>query len=318
MSLSSNVYIHTNHVVKGSFWINRNGDSFAGSKITLGKADADKLTIFLGIFVIFVEAGVWGLIALALFRRGRRITARDGLQHQLQAAFRNVGGSIATLVLLFKFWKVWGWRAWRRRTTALALAAAAASFAAFVVGMPLILTFSLLESQGNEVLVCNPDDCGFWFATFTTSGTTAATLLVNQSQEAVSYVDLCYNRDTPSGACEHLAARRLAAMEVTAATCPFSPDACLYKNKYPAYKWQTAPLDSHVDFGINAKPKDRILLQRTTVCAPLDVDRFTRVIPGTMRDENLTAVYFGPGRGQNYTYMVSNYESVAKSAYHIE
>ncbi|KAJ4159339.1 uncharacterized protein LMH87_008244 [Akanthomyces muscarius] len=317
MASSSNVYIDDVDVNKG-LWTNWNGNELTGSRKTMAKDTADLLNIFLGIFIVFVEAAFWGYISLALFLRNRR-HGRDALHHQLQAVFRNVGSSLGTFTTLLRFsWKVWGLRACWRRTRLPALAAFLC-LGFFAGAMPFILAMAMLDSQGVEVLVRNMENCGFWFATFTTSGTTAATLLVNQTQEAVSYVDLCYNRDTPSNACDyHLAQRRLPMLAIIAVPCPFSADVCLSKGPYPAVQWQTDQLDSHVDFGINARPKDRMLLQRTTVCAPLDVDRFTKVTSGAMREEELTGVYFGSRPGQNYTYMVSNYESVAKPAYNID
>ncbi|KAJ3475092.1 hypothetical protein NLG97_g9580 [Lecanicillium saksenae] len=317
MGASSNVYIHDDHVHKTP-WTNWNGDWWTGFRITMGKETADRLNIFLGIFIVFVEAGFWGYISLALFQRNHRRQGRDALHHQLQAAFRNVGSSLGTLTTLFKFCRVWGWRVYWRRT-GLPAVAAFVCLGFFAVAMPFILAESLLDSQGVEVLIRNLGNCGFWMATFTTSGTTAATLLINRTQEAVNYVDLCYNRDTPSNLCDsHLATRRLPMLEVSAAPCPFSSNVCLYKNQYPAFKWQTDQMDSHVHFGINAPPKDRILIQRTTVCAPLDVDLFTKVTPGAMTGEKLTAVYYGNGPVEDYTYVVSNYESVAKAAYHVD
>lgn len=316
MGVSSNVYIDDVHVYKRP-WINRNGNFWTGSRLTMAKDTADLLNIFLGIFLVLVEAGFWGYISIALFRRNRR-HGRDALNHQLQAVFRNVGSSLGTLTTLFKLNRKWGWRAnWRR--TRLPAGAALLSLVFFAVAMPFILALAMLDSQGVEVLISDEPDCGYYTATFTTSGTTAATLLVNQTQEAVSYVDRCYNRITPSDACDnHLAARRLPMLALTAVPCQFSADVCLGKGPYPALQLQTDQLDSHVDFGINAYPKDRMLLQRTTICAPLDVDRFTKVTAGPMRAEELTGVYFGPRPGQNHTYMVSSYESIAKSAYHIE
>ncbi|OAA38475.1 hypothetical protein BBO_07113 [Beauveria brongniartii RCEF 3172] len=287
MASSSNVYIHNDHVDK-TLWINWNGNRWTGSRITMKKDTADLLNIFLGIFIIFIEAAFWGYLSLALFFINHRRQRRDALHHQLQAAFRNVGSSLGTLTTLFKFWKVWGWFAcWRRAS--LPAVAAIVCLAFFVGGMPFILAKSLLDNQGVEILIRNLANCGFWAAAFTNSSTTAAALLVNQSREAVSYVDLCYNENTPSNACDyHLATRRLPTLAVFPARCQFSPEACFYKNQYPSFQWQTDQLDSHVHFGINAPPRDRILLQRTTTCAPLDVDR------------------------------VSNYESIAKPAYHID
>ncbi|KAK8144527.1 hypothetical protein G3M48_005708 [Beauveria asiatica] len=282
------------------------------------KDTADLLNIFLGILIIFIEAAFWGYLSLALFFINHRRQGRDALHHQLQAVFRNVGSSLGTLSTLFKFWKVWGWFAcWRRAS--LPAVAAIVCLGFFVGGMPFILAKSLLDSQGVEILIRNLANCGFWAAAFTNSSTTAAALLVNQSREAVSYVDLCYNENTPSNACDyHLATRRLPTLAVFPARCQFSSEACFYKNQYPAFQWQTDQLDSHVHFGINAPPRDRILLQRTTTCAPLDVDRFTTVTAGTLTAEQITGVYFGRTPSHNSTYRVSNYESIAKPAYHIE
>ncbi|KAM3458982.1 hypothetical protein MY3296_000129 [Beauveria thailandica] len=317
MALSSNVYIHNDHVDK-ALWTNWSGSRWTGSRITMTKDTADLLNIFLGILIIFIEAAFWGYLSLALFFINHRRQRRDALHHQLQAVFRNVGSSLGTLSTLFKFWRVWGWFAcWRRAS--LPAVAAIVCLGFFVGGMPFILAKSLLDSQGVEILIRNLANCGFWAAAFTNSSTTAAALLVNQSREAVSYVDLCYNENTPSNACDyHLATRRLPTLAVFPARCQFSSEACFYKNQYPAFQWQTDQLDSHVHFGINAPPRDRILLQRTTTCAPLDVDRFTTVTAGTLTAEQITGVYFGRTPSHNSTYRVSNYESIAKPAYHID
>jgi hypothetical protein len=79
-------------------------------------------------------------------------------------------------------------------------------------------------------------------------------------------------------------------------------------------------LDSHVDFGINAPPEDRIKLQRTTVCAPLDVAKFTNKTQGRLRGEETIGVYFGRSEiyPEGYTYRISTYkELVADAAYHL-
>ncbi|TQV90938.1 hypothetical protein IF1G_10459 [Cordyceps javanica] len=317
MAASSNVYIHDDHVLKRP-WTNWNDNLWAGSRLTMGKETADLVNIFLGIFIFFVEAAFWGYISLALFLLNHQRPERDGLHHQLQAVFRNFGSSLGTFITLAKFLLIWGWRICWRRTSFQALTAAIC-FAFFAVGMPFIIAKAMLDSQGVEVLIRNLANCGFWAAAFTNSSTTAAALLVNQSREAMSYVDLCYNQNTPSNACDfHLPTRRLPVLQVFPARCPFSVDACFNKNQFPAFKWQTDHLDSHVHFGINAPAADRMLLQRTTTCAPLDVDRFTAVTNGTLLAEQITGVYFGRTSSQNSTYRVSNYESVSKPAYHVD
>lgn len=322
MAVNANLYINPEYV-KRRPWTNWNDNRVVGSKITMPKGTAELLNIFLGIFIFFIEAGLWGPISFALFCLNRRLrkrtssSRRDGLYHQLQAVLRNTASSLAIAMTLIRISSVWGWRKSWKSTSPIILVAVF-SFGFFVLGMPFILAKTMLDDQGDEILIQAPN-CGFWQATFTTTGTTAATLLTNQSWEGVMYVDTCYNGDAPSTLCDrYLTQRRLPTFELFANPCPFAEDVCLYKNKYPAYKWQTEKLDSHKDFGINAPPNDRIQLQRTTICAPLDVDRFTNTTAGTMTDEKITGVYFGPTPGTEYTFMVSNYETVAKPAYHLE
>ncbi|KAH6893442.1 hypothetical protein B0T10DRAFT_604654 [Thelonectria olida] len=59
-------YISRSFIHKGG-WTNWNGNTNTGGKITITKSDADLLMIFIGIFFVFAEAGVWSLISFACF-----------------------------------------------------------------------------------------------------------------------------------------------------------------------------------------------------------------------------------------------------------
>jgi hypothetical protein len=286
--------------------------------MVMPSSKADLTNIFLGIFVFFVEAHWWSSMCFILFLIYTRRQRRDGLHHQLLAVFRNGSSSLTTAVTFYQLLSLWGRRRnWKRLLPLIILAALC--FVTFVVGLPFALAISILEKLGDEILIHRPENCGFWVEEYTHTGTTAPVMLANQSREAAAYVDLCYNGNEPSNSCDHhLVQRHIRAPGVDGAYCPFPEEACLFKNKFPAKKWETEKLDSHVHFGINAALRDRIQIRRSTVCAPLDVDRFTRVIVGTELAENITALYFGPASGSSHTFMVSSYGMYGKPAYHLE
>jgi hypothetical protein len=327
MASLANFYVKPEHVHIGE-WINWNDDDWGGGRITMAKDTAELFNIFLGIFIIFVQAGLWVLVTFVCFqcnRQRRKGTAsshcRDGLFHQQQTILRNGVSPISMATAYFQMWSVWGWRNAEviKRTWPLILAAAV-SFAFFVVALPFITALAMLDNQGDEILIRSPN-CGFWEAPFDSYKDIGSTDLVNGSWIGAAYVDSCYNSDAPSVLCDRfLPQRRLRTFEWSNTACPFDEDLCLARDSSAAaFTLQTDVLDSHKDFGINAPPDDRIKLQRTTTCAPLDVSRFSNITPGELRGEAIAGVYFGPRPPYKYTFGVSNYKQVAaESAYHLE
>ncbi|KAH7313141.1 hypothetical protein BKA65DRAFT_517389 [Rhexocercosporidium sp. MPI-PUGE-AT-0058] len=329
MASQGNLYVQPKYIHRGG-WTNYNGNAISGGQITMAKDTAELLNIFIGIFLVFAEAGLWVMITFWCFRfnnRRRRGTtaaasSRGGRFHQWrQAVLRNGGSPLSIAMAYGQISKAEGWRSpkvmWR---TWPMIAAAMLSFFLFLVGLPLITALALLDKQGDEVLVRSPN-CGFWKADFisTDADTTALTILTNQSWEAVSYVDNCYENDAPSTLCDRfLPQRRLPTFKWSATPCPFDINICLHTNKFPAFKMETEVLDSHKDFGINAPPHDRIQLQRTTICSPLNVTGFTNITNGVVQGEKITGVYLGPTTaGVEYTFGVSNYEKIATPGYHL-
>jgi hypothetical protein len=326
MVSSGNFYVQPEYVHRRG-WTNWNGNAVTGGQITMTKDTAELLNIFIGIFLVLAYAGLWDLITFCCFILNRRLrrgtpggASRDPLFRQQQTVLRSSGSPISLAIAYGKMWKAEGWNKWKIiwRTWPL-IGAATLTFGFFLVGVPFITARVLLDNQSVEVLIQSPN-CGFWTAVFTDteSDNAAMTTLTNQSWEAVSYVDSCYNSDAPSILCDKfLPQRRLPTFEWSATPCPFDEDVCLHTNDFPAFKMQTEMLDSHRDFGINAPHSDRIQIQRTTICSPLNVTRFTNITEGIETGEEITGVYFGPVKGQNYTFAVSNLEIFATSGYHL-
>ncbi|KAF7554654.1 hypothetical protein G7046_g6760 [Stylonectria norvegica] len=335
MASNPNFYIRPEFVHRGA-WTNWDAASkMAGGQLTMTKASAELLAVFIGIFIVFVEGGLWVLITYGCFnynhryRRRRFTTATpanpaanaypEGLYHQQQTTLRNESSSIAIGTAFIKLWRAWG----RRNPKVIMstwplIVGALASFAIFLVALPFVVAYALLDNQGDAILIRSPN-CGFWIASFPENAVTASTAQTNQSWEAATYVDSCYESDAPSSLCDKfLPQRRLPMFAWSTAECPFAKEMCLSQEKYPAHKLQTKVLDSHEDFGINSPSNRRVKFQRTTTCAPLAVGSFTKSVPGVLPDEETAAVFFGPSTDNKYTYGVSNYEVVGRPGYTLD
>ncbi|KAH7140185.1 hypothetical protein B0J13DRAFT_596510 [Dactylonectria estremocensis] len=336
MATNTNFYVKPEYVLKGG-WTNWDGDAATGGQITLGKNLADLMAIFIGIFVVFVEGGLWTVLTIALFdfnrrrRRKRRGIIQpdgttslppndmDGLYHQQQTILRNSDGAISIASAYFKLWSAWGVRdrLVLRRTLPLILLALL-SFGFFLVAVPFIAAYNLLENMGDDVLIKSPN-CGFWTASIIESEATAYNALKNRSWEAVTYVDSCYEGTAESALCDQFLPRRqLPVAKWKNVGCPFDESICLSKGKYPAFELKTEVLDSHKDFGINAPKEDRVTFQRITTCAPLAVEDFSKVHDGYFEGEKLLSVYYGRTSFSSMTYNVSSFAYAAKSTYNLD
>ncbi|KAH7166392.1 hypothetical protein EDB81DRAFT_918792 [Dactylonectria macrodidyma] len=335
MATNTNFYVKPEYVFKGG-WTNWDGDAASGGQITMGKNLADLMAIFIGIFVVFVEGGLWTVLTIVLFDFNRRRRRRrrekiqlggpasipgdiDGLYHQQQTILRNSDGAISIASAYLQLWKAWGFRdsVVRRRTLPLILLAFL-SFAFFLVAVPFIAAYNLLENMGDDVLIKSPN-CGFWTASIIDNEMTDYNALKNRSWESVTYVDSCYEGSAESALCDQfLPRRRLPVAKWKDVKCPFDDSICLLKNKYPAFELKTEALDSHKDFGINAPKADRVTFQRITTCAPLAVEEFSKFNDGYVRDEKLLSVYYGRTTFSSMTYNVSSFATAAKPTYNLE
>ncbi|KAF7549126.1 hypothetical protein G7Z17_g6619 [Cylindrodendrum hubeiense] len=323
-------YVNPDYIHKGG-WTNWNGDVTTGGKITFSKNGAELLMIFIGIFFVFMEAGLWSLISFGLFlwRRSRNLELagnpptttsldRDALWHQQQATLRNGGDDRAVGITYISLWLNYGWnnldvirRTWPTIFMALT------SFGIFLIALPFIAAYLMLDNQGVEVLIHSPL-CGWWEASFENDLVIASTDVANRTREAIQYADTCYESDSPSELCDNFLVKRN--LEWTGwhnTECPFGNGTCLGDEKFPAFQMETMLLDSHEHFGMNSPKQGRFAIQRTTTCAPLDVKAWSLVEDGTIDGENITKVYFGATPSDDYTFGVSNLQYLAGPDYNL-
>ncbi|KAF7562399.1 hypothetical protein G7046_g1746 [Stylonectria norvegica] len=323
---NADFYVRPEYIKRGG-WTNWDD----GGKITVTKSAADLLMIFIGIFFVFMEAGLWSLIAFALFswRRSRNSTKvgnpplkkskdRNALWHQQQAVLRNAGDDRTVGITYISLWLSYGWRSLGvvLRTWPVVLMALG-SFAVFLIALPFITAYLMLDGQGNEVLIESPL-CGWWQTSFEDDVVVASTELTNRTREAVQYADNCYESSAPSDLCDNfLAKRKLTWTGWHNTECPFAQGVCLGDKHFPAFQMETMLLDSHQDFGMNSPKSGRFSLQKTTTCAPLDVEAWSKVVDGTLEGENITEVHFGATTTDDYTFAVSNLQFLAAPDYNL-
>jgi hypothetical protein len=84
--------------------------------------------------------------------------------------------------------------------------------------------------------------------------------------ETANYARQCYG-DNPGSPCGLFVRPSLPFTINANAPCPFEPGFC----NGTSLQMDTGKLDSHIDFGINARPEERIQFRRVTTCAPLNV-----------------------------------------------
>ncbi|KAF7553351.1 hypothetical protein G7Z17_g3704 [Cylindrodendrum hubeiense] len=319
MATNTNFYVKPEYVERGG-WTNWDGNAISHGQITVGKNLGDLIAVFMGMFITLVEGGLWTILAIFIFdiSRNRRHHPRssqqdgcppppplgnmDGLYHQQQTVLRNGGSSIYIASTYLKLWMTWGFLNWSNAGRNLpVMFLALLSFSFFFVAMPFITAYRLVEHQGDVVMIRSPN-CGFWTTNLIDNEATGYNNFKNQSWEAMTYVDSCYEGDAESALCDK-----------------FLPQRQLPVHKeFPAFTMETQYLDSHKDFGINAPKDDRINMKRITTCAPLNINNFTKIHNGTLPGEEITSVYFGRSANSLQTYNVSNYQFTAKPGYNLD
>lgn len=255
-------------------WTNWNENLFDGGRITTSKQAADLLMVFIGIFLVLMEAGLCSLITFGIFlwhRRdkvGRR--SRDALWHQGQTVLRNSGDFMSIAGKYIALWQAYGWK---KPQVALRVAPVVVlgvlTSGVFLLALPFLTTFVMLNEDGNEVLI-KSKQCGLW--EIETDKVTARRTTESSIRwtTAMQYVDSCYEASGDSGLCDNFLYKRKLEWDKSSVTCPFDDSACL-GDDLPARKIMTKVLDTHWDLGLNAPPKDRVQFRRSATCSPIDL-----------------------------------------------
>lgn len=139
--------------------------------------------------------------------------------------------------------------------------------------------------------------------------------LVTSSQ----FYRVCGNATGPAGNCNAFGREKINVMFLDV-PCPFEPSICL---DHQAVSLDSGLLDSAIHLGINARPEDRVSVQRTLQCALLKTEPRRK---NTSADDSFRLEY-GPTSnvpGDNATFILkpflaeTNSGAVSQSGYQLE
>ncbi|KAH9204414.1 hypothetical protein DL95DRAFT_496441 [Leptodontidium sp. 2 PMI_412] len=290
-------------------WINWSHGFIQGATLTLPQKQAGLLSAFLALFVSFAGGLFWRMLSFVLHQANTTepSSARDALHHQRQVILRNSGTSPAGATWALLKLPI-GQRDKSMPTWALLRCLPLALLAALTLalfGVAGLFTSAVSKAPGNSTIIVGPY-CGGYQERNGSELKDQASKYLADTLEAATYVQQCYRQSASQLDCgKHVRSAFSFAMDSDAA-CPFPPEIC-YNKTNSAISMDTGLLNSHVDFGINAPPKNRILLRRVATCAPLRGILSTRVnesVLGEALPLDTLYVYAGarPGLFQNYTF----------------
>ena len=339
----SNLPVHTGQ------WIDWTRGIVLGNYRTFSVRETLYITGATAAFLAYVGGCVWSIYAFFRHQHLSRQKEPDFITLQQRLIYRN--NSTATAAAVDAFWVYWTWKPWKihgrkgrlkylwpphlrgrkrgkhvgRRTSCLIIPALLI-FAAFAIAGIFASHIAAPAYNTNTVLVQNQFDqghCGITlFDNFLEGVPDFDVKAANDTRAAVGYARSCYSPTSgiiDSVACSLFAKTKLkyVADEVG---CPFGDpnkplenSMCAFNSNQGAYRLRTVPLDSHDDFGINARPRNRVTLIKELVCSPLVIDGFNSTGPahGIEAKLNVTVTNYNYGSVPNVADYTWQYNSAA-------
>ncbi|TID15568.1 hypothetical protein E6O75_ATG07896 [Venturia nashicola] len=287
------------------FWINWSYGYYLGATLTLPQQTAGILAAFLALYVSFAGGMFWKILAFAIHQLNTTHPSKtnDWLHHKKQVLLKNSGsgsGRAAYVFLKLPFESSSSKASFKSvlRCLPLALLALATLVVFSVAG---IFTSAITKTSGNSTLVLGPQCGGFLLKTV--AGKINDQFIGKQlgdTKDAAQYVNQCYQNSTSRLACKSYVRPSLNFTTNENASCPFVSGTCRMGDT-AAFSMDTGLLDSHVDFGINAPPENRVLFRRMATCAPIIAAPFAEIRNDSIVGETLY-VNAGPYLGQNWTF----------------
>ncbi|GFF34148.1 hypothetical protein IFM46972_04136 [Aspergillus udagawae] len=248
-------------------WINWSEGPIRGATLTLSQKHAGVLSAFLAILVSFAGSLFWIILSFAIHQAytTKPAQGQDALHAQRQIILRNktaAGAAWALIMLPFEN----GRTASRVKAVGRSLPLAILAILNILLfGVAGLFTSYITKTAGNSTIIIGPACGGF---EFNSSESVMNFKTLQDTYEAATYVRQCY-QGSPSGLlCGTYARPSIPFTTNQNASCPFASELCTY-NGQSAFQMDTGLLDSQTDFGINARPKDRIKFRRVATCAPV-------------------------------------------------
>lgn len=284
-------------------WVDWSQGGFRGATLTLSQRQAGILSAFLAVLVSSAGSLFWNIIAFAIHQANTTKVwdRQDALHYQRQVILRNKGtmaAAWALLVLPFSHRGTASSRFWR-----------SLPFATFAIltlllfGVSGLFTSYISKFASVSTLVIGPECGGFVVDSISGVLSPLSSKGLLDTYDAATYVRQCYQGNPDGPSCGTFVRPYLPFTTNLNASCPFGDNLCAY-NSHSAFQMDTGRLDSHVDFGINAPPKDRIKFRRVSTCAPIRHQSGLATVSNDSTYGEIIYINAGvqPELGYNYTF----------------
>lgn len=306
--------------VRTGFWHDYSYDAVVGSYLTLTVDQTNRLIAGTAVFVTFVTGSIWSIYSFLAHRHLSGKIPKDVVALQHRSLFRNVNSpqtALTDAISIYWVWKNCGLynrkgRASRAvsvtRRSVSVLIPALVSFAGSIVAGVFVANIASASNQQTRVLVKSTaglSNCGIAMFNNSIFATNASDVKsAYDTRTAMSYSRSCYSASTGSinsVSCS-LFVKSTLNYTTEPAQCPFGEPTddigstiCGWNGNREAWRVQTGKLDSHHDFGINAAVRDRMTLQKDTICSPLSQAGFLSSSYGFGSEANESIIHYNYG-----------------------
>ncbi|GAM88114.1 hypothetical protein ANO11243_061450 [Dothideomycetidae sp. 11243] len=295
-------------LIQTGFWVNEARGRTAGTTLTLGPHSSSFLVAFLSVYAGFVFSQLWAICVFVGHQWRSSRDDRDGLHHQMQVVLRSTRTPQSAAGMFVHLW--WNWRgvlpdACRRCWSWVAFASL--FFILTLAGSVMVGFVTWSEQDIRRRL---PKKCGLNLFESSTMSVTALDdytfQTLNETLQAASYVQRCYNPLAGSVGCGGFVKQSLELTTNANEPCPF-PGYC-QDGEMSAFSVSTGLIDSREHLGVNTNDSGRVAFQKRQTCAPLVLKDFLNISNSSIAPTFARIdVNMGPLIGTNTTY---SYETV--------
>lgn len=263
-------------------WTNQSKSFLNAATLTITPQSSKVLTSILALLVQMAGSQLWHITQIIVHQKRATLERKDPVYWLFQVVLRNVNTALDSFTLFLGI----SW-AWRHKPNTRSLSRCKYfllwSFSHITIFILLSTFIATLLDAGGKVLT-RSIYCGDYNTSYVAAGgDTRSVGMPNPSVvEWRAYQQTRYSRSQhyfefcsslPSG-CNDLPRQMIPSSTSVEDQCIFTPNLCLSGVK--TIRFDTGPLSSHEDFGINAKRSDQIRYRKVTTCAPLnDTDYIT-------------------------------------------
>ena len=278
-ALDATAYVHQ------GFWVNEDKGGVLGLTLTVSSTSATLLTNFVALFVTIAGGQFWTILRFSLhqIRALSTSSSENTLHNQQQVILRNTTSATATAqaLLLLKWSSRKTAQKCERKSSSLPVLLLAIFCAAFFI---LAGAFSSTVMNAGPYVISRSPFCGFFNQSYLNIALGAVPVStvereimvdefwswgVRDVEHSLQYSEDCYLTDgTGSSNCNTFKKSKLPIATYSNGTCPFNPKLCL--DNVDTIVFDTGPIDTHQDLGINAAPADRLVYRRVNNCTVLN------------------------------------------------